>query len=228
LTLIKFHFCILFSFEKDKDTLGCFMKGLMICGLWLSVLFSSFAYSQQTDVDAHQDFSCTSIEVFSRQGCPHCKAAYQALENLTSLHPKLTVSKRDIQQTAANFARFLSLNETHKKDKPGVPSFYMCDHFWIAFDHFNEPLEVRQSHSNEEAPEQTELALKAEGEERMRLTKRKHFQWILTVTQSMDNLFSNLERLGEVVKQYKFYSMLSPLTQCRDVCRASIRFVFTE
>ena len=40
----------------------------------------------------------------------------------------------------------------------------------------DEPLEVRQSHSSEEAPEQTEVTLKAEGVERRGLTKRKHFQ----------------------------------------------------
>jgi hypothetical protein len=82
-----------------------------------------------------------------------------------------------------------------------------------AFD--DEPLEFRQSHSSEEAPEQTVLTLKADCVERRELTKRKRFQWRLAVTQSMDNLFSNLERLGEVVKQFKFYSMPSPLTRCR-------------
>jgi len=114
----------------------------MICGLWLSALFSSFAYSQQIDADALQNLSCTSIEVFSRKGCPHCQAAYQALENLTSLHPQLSVIKRDIQQTEANFARFVSLNETHKIDKPGVPSFYMCGHFWVGFDHVFTPQQI--------------------------------------------------------------------------------------
>ena len=118
------------------------MKGLMICGLWLSCLFSSFVYSQQTDTDALQNLSCTSIEVFSRQGCPHCKAAYQALENLTSLHPHLRISKRDIQQTEANYARFVSLNKTHKIDKPGVPSFYMCGHFWVGFDQVFTPQQI--------------------------------------------------------------------------------------
>ena len=43
-----------------------------------------------------------------------------------------------------------------------------------AFD--DELLEVRQSHSSEEAPEQAELALRAEGVERRGLTKRKQFQ----------------------------------------------------
>jgi hypothetical protein len=37
-------------------------------------------------------------------------------------------------------------------------------------------VEVRQSYSSEEAPEQIELALKAEGVERMGLTERKPFQ----------------------------------------------------
>jgi glutaredoxin len=142
LTPIKFHFCILFSFAKDDDTLGWFMKGLIVCGFWLSVLFSSFAYSQQTDADALQDLSCTSIEVFSSQGCPHCKAAYQGLDNLTSSYPQLRVSKRDIQQTEANWTRFVSLNETHKIDKPGVPAFYMCGHFWVGFDHVLTPQQI--------------------------------------------------------------------------------------
>lgn len=43
-----------------------------------------------------------------------------------------------------------------------------------AFD--DERLEVRQSHSSEEALEQAELALKAEGVERRGLTERKRFQ----------------------------------------------------
>jgi hypothetical protein len=34
--------------------------------------------------------------------------------------------------------------------------------------------------------------------------KEEMFQSRLAETQSMDNLFSNLERLGEAVKQYKF------------------------
>ena len=65
-----------------------------------------------------------------------------------------------------------------------------------AFD--DERLEVRQSHSSEEAPEQAELTLKAEGVERRGLTERKRFQWEIAVTQSMDSLFSYLERLGKV------------------------------
>jgi hypothetical protein len=40
---------------------------------------------------------------------------------------------------------------------------------------FDEPLEVRQSHSSEEAPEQTELAQKAECVERRGLAERKRF-----------------------------------------------------
>ena len=43
-----------------------------------------------------------------------------------------------------------------------------------AFD--DKPLEVRQSHSSEEAREQIELALKAECVERRGLTERKPFQ----------------------------------------------------
>ena len=72
-----------------------------------------------------------------------------------------------------------------------------------AFD--DELLEVRQSHSSEEAPEQAELALRAEGVERRGLTERKRFQWKMAVTQSMDNLFSDLERLGKSAMQDKYF-----------------------
>jgi hypothetical protein len=40
----------------------------------------------------------------------------------------------------------------------------------------DEPLEVRQSHNSEEAPEQIELALKAECVEQWGLTERQRFQ----------------------------------------------------
>jgi len=73
------------------------MKGLMFYGIWLSVLFSSVVYSQNADVKVQPSVNCINIEVFSKQGCPHCKAAYEALDDLTALYPQLTVIKRDIQ-----------------------------------------------------------------------------------------------------------------------------------
>jgi len=110
------------------------MKGLMFYGIWLSVLFSSVVYSQNADVKVQPSVNCITIEVFSKQGCPHCKAAYEALDDLTALYPQLTVIKRDIQQAEENFERFVSLNNSHKVDKPGVPSFNMCGNFWVGFD----------------------------------------------------------------------------------------------
>ena len=53
------------------------------------------------------------------------------------------------------------------------------------------------------------------------LIKRKRFQCRLAMTQSMDDLFSNLERLREVVKQYKpsirirrFYTPIFDTSYC--------------
>jgi energy-coupling factor transporter transmembrane protein EcfT len=73
-------------------------------------------------------------------------------------------------------------------------------------------LGVRQSYSSEEAPEQTEVALKAEGVE---LTEGNTFNRRLAVTQSMDSLTSSLERLGKVAKQNKllqFNNLMHHLT----------------
>jgi hypothetical protein len=53
------------------------------------------------------------------------------------------------------------------------------------------------------------------------LIKSEFFQWRLAVTQSMNDLFSNLERLGEIVKQYKpsirigrFYTPIFDTSHC--------------
>lgn len=118
------------------------MKKLILYGVWLSVLFSSIVYSQNTLVEAQEDLSCKTIEVFSRQGCPHCKAAYVTLDDLSVLYPQLTVIKRDIQQSEENFERFVNLNKSHKIDKPGVPSFYMCGNFWLGFDPVFTPQQI--------------------------------------------------------------------------------------
>ena len=72
------------------------MKGLMFYGFWLCVLFSSAVYSQNANVKVQPSVDCITIEVFSRQGCPHCKAAYEALNDLTALYPQLTVIKRQV------------------------------------------------------------------------------------------------------------------------------------
>jgi hypothetical protein len=62
-------------------------------------------------------------------------------------------------------------------------------------------LELRQSHSREEAPEQAGLKLKAEGGGAKGTDTKETFSREIAVTQSMDSLFLDLERLGKVTKQ---------------------------
>ncbi|MFT4788478.1 MAG: hypothetical protein ACI95X_001291 [Paraglaciecola sp.] len=82
-----------------------------------------------------------------------------------------------------------------------------------AFD--DRTLEVRQSHSSEEATEQAGLTLRAEDVEGRGLTERKYFQRRIAVTQSIENLASGLERLGKVAKQdkaLKFNNLMRHIT----------------
>jgi hypothetical protein len=99
----------------------------------------------------------------------------------------------------------------HNSGDPVVWWDTVCPSHWgevrdEAFD--DEPLKVRQSYSGEEACEQIGLITKAKCLERRGLTKRKRFQWRLAVTQSMDNLFSNLKRLMGAVKQWSSISFI--------------------
>lgn len=78
--------------------------------------------------------TCSNIDVFTREGCPHCAKASTFLEKLKTEYPQLSIIKHDINSNSENTRRFIALNEKFEIDKPGVPSFLICDKFLIGFD----------------------------------------------------------------------------------------------
>jgi len=72
-----------------------------------------------------------------------------------------------------------------------------------AFD--DKPLEVRQSHSSEEAPEQAGLTLRVERVERRGLTKRKRSQQKIGRDSEHGKFSFRLERLGKAAKSASPY-----------------------
>jgi glutaredoxin len=78
--------------------------------------------------------SCSDIEVFSREGCPHCADAYSFLEILKVEHPEIKIVHRDIYSTQENMERFIEFNKQFGIEQPGVPSFLICDNHLIGFD----------------------------------------------------------------------------------------------
>jgi glutaredoxin len=79
------------------------------------------------------DQSCLVLEIFTRGGCPHCADAKMFLKKLQNEYPQLTVIEREIITNQENRQRFITLNEKYNIDKPGVPTFLICDHFLIGF-----------------------------------------------------------------------------------------------
>lgn len=78
--------------------------------------------------------SCTTLEIFSRQGCPHCADAYLYLEKLKAEFPQIVIIARDIHSDPGNMQRFVEFNHRFDIDQPGVPSFLVCDQYLIGFD----------------------------------------------------------------------------------------------
>jgi glutaredoxin len=105
--------------------------------IWVLILLISFPGITQADSSteaAQYSNSCTTIEVFSRKGCPHCADAYIYLEELKAEYPQIVVVARDIHSDPENMQRFVEFNHRFEIEQPGVPSFLICDHYLIGFD----------------------------------------------------------------------------------------------
>ena len=79
------------------------------------------------------DEPCLTIEVFSDSSCPHCKRAYEFLYKLQQENPEVVVIPRDLV-FKSNLQRFIELSEEYGVEKPGTPSFLICEQFLVGFD----------------------------------------------------------------------------------------------
>ena len=74
------------------------------------------------------------MEIFHRQGCPHCGRALTFLADLQQRQPSLSITAVDINQSQASLQRFFDINRDFGIEHPGVPSFLICDRFLVGFD----------------------------------------------------------------------------------------------
>ncbi len=108
---------------------------LFQCLAWQLLVCAPAVYSASDDTTAPRNRLCSYIEVFSREACPHCAAAYAFLDDLKRAYPELVVRKRDIDASPDAWHRFVALNEQYAVAQPGVPSFLICGKFYsIGFD----------------------------------------------------------------------------------------------
>ena len=102
--------------------------------LLLSITWSVITRAEPAGETVNFSNKCTTLEIFSRKGCPHCADAYAFLETLKAEYPQITIVTRDIYSSPENRDRFIEFNNRLAIEQPGVPSFSICDHHLIGFD----------------------------------------------------------------------------------------------
>lgn len=105
------------------------------CFIFFSIMTSHAVYSESDSAQSFQqpDEKCLTVEVFSDVSCPHCKRAYEFLYKLQLQYPDIEIITKDLA-FKSNRSRFVELNKQYKIDKPGTPSFLICNNFLVGFD----------------------------------------------------------------------------------------------
>jgi glutaredoxin len=73
------------------------------------------------------------LEVFVREGCPHCAEAKRFLEQLRRERPGLVVTMRDVRQDPAALERLETLVAASPGRFSGVPAFYLNGELVVGF-----------------------------------------------------------------------------------------------
>ncbi len=76
----------------------------------------------------------SDLEVFVRQGCPHCEKAKTYLTRLMQQNPKLSVTIRDIGEDPQALLRLKTLAAKFGITQLGVPAFYARGELLIGFE----------------------------------------------------------------------------------------------
>jgi glutaredoxin len=76
----------------------------------------------------------TELEVFVREGCPHCGAAKVFLEGWQRQHPRPAIVVRPVDQDPAALAALLDASRRAGVWPPGVPTFVYGERVLVGFD----------------------------------------------------------------------------------------------
>ena len=107
---------------------------LLLWGLALALACSQALSASEDGVVAPDGQPCTSVEIFHREGCPHCGRALAFIADLQQRQPALSITEVEINQSREAMERFFSINRRFGVEHPGVPSFLVCDRFLVGFD----------------------------------------------------------------------------------------------
>ena len=80
-----------------------------------------------------QETPRADIEVFAREGCPHCEAAKLFLEKLQKDHPELQILFHDVGEDSPSLTRLRTLAATLGVEPLGVKTFYLRGELIVGF-----------------------------------------------------------------------------------------------
>jgi hypothetical protein len=106
---------------------------LLVPGLVALVVVVVSAAAESTPPSQEETEPCRHIEVFHRTGCPHCGQAFQFLDQLQRNHPTITVQALEVNESPQVRRRFIELNRKFAVNRPGVPTFLICDNLMVGF-----------------------------------------------------------------------------------------------
>ena len=90
--------------------------------LWLTLSFSALSSAATPD-----------IEVFVREGCPHCAKAEQFLEKLHQEQPNLNIVIHDVSKAPDALKQLQQLATQHQINTVRVPAFFLRDQLIIGY-----------------------------------------------------------------------------------------------
>lgn len=100
---------------------------VLVAMAWLLGPAAAFA------ADPAQQSPPAALEVFVREGCPHCDDAKRFLDKLRGEQPELTITVSDIGRDPQARARLIDLVEKTPGAVPAVPAFYANGELLIGF-----------------------------------------------------------------------------------------------
>lgn len=74
------------------------------------------------------------IDVYAREGCPHCRDAKAYLQRLPGMYPGFEIRIRDIGQDAQARQELSRLVQKHRQAAASVPVFHLCNQLIVGFD----------------------------------------------------------------------------------------------
>lgn len=102
------------------------LPGVLVC----DQMFVGYRDDQTTGSQIEETLG---IEVFTREGCPHCLAARRFLDELSSRTPGLKIVYRDVQKEPGQLKRMQTLAQRHRVQVANVPFFSLYGRVLVGF-----------------------------------------------------------------------------------------------